>query len=98
MSERRRPVFTPGACFDHDLENDYIEVELPGVDKGHIEVSVSEQSICVVGSREDVDLLGCWYLGHSVNEDKAMHACASIPMGCWQCSLSTIFSLNMQKV
>jgi HSP20 family molecular chaperone IbpA len=74
MSERRRPVFTPGACFDHDLEHYYIEVELPGVDKGHIEVSVSEQRICVVGSREDVDLLGCWYLGHSVNEDKAMHA------------------------
>ncbi|MDH5391305.1 MAG: Hsp20/alpha crystallin family protein [Candidatus Bathyarchaeota archaeon] len=71
MSERKRPVLTPGACFDHNLENYYIEVELPGVDKGHIEVSVSEQSICVVGSREDVDLLGCWYLGHSVNEDKA---------------------------
>jgi len=71
MSERKRPVFTPGACFDHDLENYYVEVELPGVDKGHIEVSVSEQGICVVGSREDVDLLGCWYLGHAVNEDKA---------------------------
>ena len=71
MSEKSRPVLKPGACFHHDLENYYIEVELPGVDKGHIEASVSEQSICVVGSREDVDLLGCWYLAHSVNENKA---------------------------
>jgi len=71
MSEKSRPVLEPGACFHHDLENYYIEVELPGVDKGHIEASVSEQSICVVGSREDVDLLGCWYLAHSVNENKA---------------------------
>ena len=71
ISERRRPVFTPGACFDHDLEDYHIEVELPGVDKGHIELNVSEQSVCVAGAKEDEDLLGCWYLGHKVDEDKA---------------------------
>lgn len=41
MSEKDRVLLTPGACFDHDLENYYIEVELPGVDKEHIEVTVS---------------------------------------------------------
>jgi HSP20 family molecular chaperone IbpA len=73
MSERDkdRVILTPGACFDHDLENYYIEVELPGVAKGHIEVTVSEQSVCVVGSRDDAELLGCWYLAHKVIEDKA---------------------------
>lgn len=29
MSEKDRVILTPGACFDHDLENYYIEVELP---------------------------------------------------------------------
>jgi HSP20 family molecular chaperone IbpA len=71
VSEKDRVILTPGACFNHDLENYYIEVELPGVDKGHIELTVSEQGICVAGSREDAELLGCWYLGHKVNEDKA---------------------------
>ncbi len=73
MSEREkdRVILTPGACFDHDLENYYIEVELPGVAKGHVEVTVSEQSVCVAGSRDDAELLGCWYLAHKVIEDKA---------------------------
>lgn len=71
MSEKTKPVLTPGACFDHDLENYYITVELPGVEKKDIEISASEQSFCVRASREDVDLLGCWYLGHPVNEDQA---------------------------
>ena len=71
MSQKDRLVITPAACFDHDLENYYIEVELPGVDKGHIEVTVSEQSICVAGSRADVEFLGCWYLAHKVDENTA---------------------------
>lgn len=69
--DNNRVILTPNACFDHDLENYYVEVELPGVAKGHIEVTVSEQSVCVVGSRDDAELLGCWYLAHKVIEDKA---------------------------
>lgn len=60
---------TPNACFSHDQDNYHIEIELPGVDKGHIELTVSEQGICVAGSREDDEFLGCWFLGHKVNED-----------------------------
>ncbi len=71
MSKKTKPVVTPGACFDHDLENYYITVELPGVAKKDIELSASEQNFCVRGSREDIDFLGCWYLGHPVHEDEA---------------------------
>lgn len=72
MSEKEtKPVLTPTVCFDHDLENYYVQVELPGVKKKDIELSISEQSFCVRASREDIDLMGCWYLAHSVNEDKA---------------------------
>ena len=70
MSEEDRPILTPNACFSHDQEDYHIEIELPGVDKDHIELTVSEQGICVAGSKENVELLGCWYLGHKVDEDK----------------------------
>lgn len=70
MSEKDRVILTPNACFDHDLDNYYIEIELPGVDKEHIELTVAEQSVCVVGSRDDSELLGCWYLAHKVVEGK----------------------------
>jgi HSP20 family protein len=71
MPKKEKIILTPGACFDHDLENYYIEVELPGVEKENIEVTVSEQSLCISGSRDDAELLGCWYLAHKVNENKA---------------------------
>ena len=71
MSEKTKAVFTPAVCFDHDLENYYVQIELPGVLKKDIELSVSEQSLCVRGAREDADLLGCWYLAHAVVEDGA---------------------------
>ncbi|MCW4021203.1 MAG: Hsp20/alpha crystallin family protein [Candidatus Bathyarchaeota archaeon] len=69
--EKERWALTPRVCFDHDLENYYVEVELPGVKKEDVELNVSEQSLCVRGLREDIDLLGCWYLAHPVDEDKA---------------------------
>jgi HSP20 family molecular chaperone IbpA len=71
VSKKDRTIITPRTCFNHDLENYYIEVELPGVDKNHVELTVSEQGICVAGSRDDAELLGCWYLVHKVNEKKA---------------------------
>jgi HSP20 family protein len=66
-----KPALTPCVCFDHDVENYHIQVELPGVKKEDIELSVSEQSFCVRGLREDIDLIACYYLAHRVNEDKA---------------------------
>jgi HSP20 family protein len=69
--KKTKPVMTPTTYVDHDQKNYYIQVEMPGVKKEKIELSISAQSFCVHGTREDVDLLGCYVLAHPVNEDKA---------------------------
>jgi len=69
--KKNKIVLSPDVCFDHDLENYYIQVELPGVERKDVELSVSEQSFCVRASREDIDLMACYYLAHPVNADKA---------------------------
>ena len=55
---------TPNAYMDHDKKFYYIEVELPGVKKQDIELSVSDQSFCFRAAREDVEFLGCYLLAH----------------------------------
>jgi HSP20 family protein len=69
--EEAMTVVTPEVCIDHDDDSYYIDVELPGVDKEHVDLSVGEQSICVEASREDVVYLGCFSLAHAVNESEA---------------------------
>jgi HSP20 family protein len=64
-------VVTPDICIDHDDAAYYIDVELPGVDKEHVDLSVGEQSICVEAARDDVVYLGCFSLAHAVDETKA---------------------------
>ena len=75
MNEKSKAVLTPSVWLNHDHENYYVQIELPGVSKEDVELSVSEQSLCVKGMREDVDLLGCWYLAHAVLEDEAKAKC-----------------------
>ncbi len=70
MSEER-PVIIPNASFFHDEKEYLIDFELPGVDKDHIELAVSGQSLCLTGSRDDADFSGCYSLAHEVDEDKA---------------------------
>jgi len=69
--KKTKPVSAPTVHVDHDLDNYYIQVELPGVKKEEIELSISDQSFCVKGPREDIVLLGCYVLAHPVNEEKA---------------------------
>jgi len=64
-------VVRPEICIDHDDKAYSIEVQLPGVDKAHIELSVGEQSLCVEAARDDVVFLGCYSLAHVVDENKA---------------------------
>jgi HSP20 family protein len=64
-------VVTPEVSIDHDDKMFYVDVELPGVAKGHVDLSVGEQSICVEATREDVVFLGCFSLAHSVDENQA---------------------------
>lgn len=69
--EETTNVVTPEVCIDHDDAAYYIEVELPGVDKEHVDLSVGEQSLCVEAARDDIVYLGCFSLAHSVDETKA---------------------------
>ena len=64
-------IVTPNVLFDHDEKSYYIDVELPGVDKQHIDLSVGPQSLCVEASRDDVNYLGCFTLAHAVDETRA---------------------------
>ena len=65
-----KPTLAPVMYMDHDDKNYYIQVELPGVKKGDVELEVSDQSFCVRGVREDIEFLGCYVLAHAVNADK----------------------------
>jgi HSP20 family protein len=64
-------VVTPDVGIDHDDNAYYIDVELPGVAKEHVDLSVGEQSLCVEAARDDVVYLGCFTLAHAVDETKA---------------------------
>jgi HSP20 family protein len=70
-SRKLKPALTPVVYMDHDEKNYYILVELPGVKKEDVELDVSDQSFCVRGSRQDIELWGCYLLAHSANVEKA---------------------------
>ncbi len=65
-----KPTLTPNAFMDHDQKNYYIQVELPGVKKADVELSVTDQSFCVRAPREDIEYLGCYVLAHLADTDK----------------------------
>ena len=69
--EETTAVVSPEVCIDHDDKSYYIDIELPGVDKEHVDLSVGEQSLCVEAARDDVIYLGCLSLAHTVDETKA---------------------------
>ncbi len=67
--KKEKPTMTPNAYMDHDKKFYYVEVELPGVKKQDIELSVSDQSFCVRAPREDIEFLGCYVLAHLADTD-----------------------------
>jgi len=67
--KEKKPTLTPNAFMDHDKKFYYIQVELPGVKKEDIELSVSDQSFCVRAPREDIEYLGCYVLAHVADTD-----------------------------
>jgi HSP20 family protein len=69
--EEATTVVTPEVNIDHDDAAYYIDVELPGVAKEHVDLSVGTQSLCVEAARNDVVYLGCFSLAHPVDETKA---------------------------
>ncbi len=70
-SKKEKPTLTPNAYIDHDTKFYYIQVELPGVKKADIELSVSDQSFCIRATREDIEYLGCYVLAHLADTDAA---------------------------
>ncbi len=66
--EESTTVVTPDVGIDHDDKTYYIEIELPGVDKEHVDLSVGTQSVCVEAARDDIVYLGCFSLAHPVDE------------------------------
>jgi HSP20 family protein len=71
QAKKAKPTFAPTMYMDHDAKHYYIQVEMPGVKKEDLELSVSDQSLCVRGAREDVELLGCYVLAHPADAEKA---------------------------
>ena len=69
--EETTTVVTPDVCIDHDDKSFYIDVELPGVAKEHVDLQIGEQSVCVEAARDDIVYLGCFSLAHAVDESKA---------------------------
>ena len=69
--EETTTVVTPEMGVDHDDNAYYINIELPGVAKEDVDLSVGKNSLCVEAARDDIVYLGCFNLAHSVNESKA---------------------------
>jgi HSP20 family protein len=69
--KEKKPTLTPNAFMDHDKKFYYIQVELPGVKKEDVELSVSDQSFCVRAPREDIEYLGCYILAHLADTQAA---------------------------
>lgn len=68
-TKSEKPTMAPNAFMDHDEKFYYIQVELPGVKKEDIELSVSDQSFCVRAPRSDIEFLGCYVLAHLADTD-----------------------------
>ncbi len=66
---KEKPTMTPNAYMDHDNKYYYIQVELPGVEKEDVTLSISDQSFCVRAPREDIEFLGCYMLAHLADTD-----------------------------
>ena len=48
-----------------------VEIDLPGVGKKGIELSVGNEGFCVCAERDDEMFQGCYQFAHSVDKNKA---------------------------
>ena len=70
QAKKAKPTLAPTTYMYHDDKSYYIQVEMPGVKKEDVELSISDQSYCVRGAREDIEFLGCYVLAHAVDTEK----------------------------
>ena len=71
MAKRERIPVLPDASIWHDRKNYMIEIGLPGVDKKDIEFEASETGFCLRAPRDDTEYVGCWFLTHTIDPNKA---------------------------
>jgi len=71
-TKNKKPSMPPTAYVDHDDKFYYIQVELPGVHREDVELTVSDQSFCVRGTREESEFFGCFALAHPANTQEAV--------------------------
>ena len=66
-------ITCPEVSVTHDKKNAGLDVtvELPGVNKEDIDLTVTSGGFCIAASREDERYEGCFQFGHEVNSDKA---------------------------
>lgn len=62
-------IIMPCMYMNHDTENYYAQVELPGVKKDDIDLEVMDNGLCIRGKKGEKEISGCWMLGHPVNVD-----------------------------
>lgn len=65
-------ITCPDVSVAHDDKDEGLEVtvELPGVSKENVELTVSKGGFCVSASREDMKYEGCFQFAHEVDSDK----------------------------
>ena len=65
-------VVCPEVSVVHDEKDEGLEVtvELPGVSKENVELTVSKGGFCIEASREDTRYEGCFQFAHDVNSDE----------------------------
>ncbi len=66
-------VTCPEVSVVHDDKDEglAVTVELPGVSKEDIDLTVSKGGFCVTASREDLRYEGCFQFGHEVDSAEA---------------------------
>lgn len=64
-------VTCPEVSVVHDDKDEGLEVtvELPGVSKENVDLTVSKGGFCITASREDLRYEGCFQFAHEVNSD-----------------------------
>jgi len=64
-------VTCPEVSVAHNDKDEGLEVtvELPGVSKENVELTVSKGGFCIPASREDLKYEGCFQFAHEVNSD-----------------------------
>lgn len=66
-------IICPEVSVSHDKDNAGLDVrvELPGVSKEDIDLTVTSVGFCIAASNANARYEGCFQFGHEVNNDEA---------------------------